>query len=299
MIFKLIVIVTLAVTVTCSPANQKPAVCQSEECKRFARIITSHIDESKDPCKDWYLYACGKFAQVHPLPNGTNSIDALILVDEGNQVRTETALDNPNLKTHGSKIVRKMKQVYDDCLKESSEDFLIKLRRKNNEYLLELRKKMIKEVFQEGKDAPFVPRKIPTVEEIMKRKMDKKRECRRIVTIKWEFAFVRAWLDRFMDKNATAEARKVINNVYSAMLNKINLDWATPAEKKTYREQLSKLKKSLVYPEWIGDDKELDSEYKNDTVSTIHELVNDFAEHPKWPCLAANAQFFPSNEISE
>ena len=305
MLFKVFAIAVLAVAVNCLPAAEEPArtfqVCQTQECKKAAEIITSHIDVSKDPCEDWYLYACGKFAEANPLPSGTSSVDALTLVNQANEVRSDSALDNANLKNHGSKIVRKVKKMYDECVKETNGTFLGTLRSKNREYLLRLRDRMIEEAAQKGKVETFVPHTIPTVEEIMNLQLSKKGECRTAVAGKYEFAFVRAWLDKYMDKNATAEARKVINNVHSAILNQMNISWATPDDKRTYREQLSKLERNLVYPDWIVDDKELDAEYEGDTISSIHHLVEDFAKHPNWPMpvLMVNAHFSTANEISE
>ena len=296
MLLKLVVIAVLALTATCLPANQEPprtfTVCQTEECKRAAQIITSHIDESQDPCEDWYLYACGKFAEVNPLPENSQSINALGLISEGNRRKAESTMDDPILKNHSSKAVREMKKFYDECLEKPDEDFLVSLKLKNREYLLSLRKRMI-EIARQVKIETFVPLKIPTVEEIMNMKLNKKEQCQMSVYAKYEFAFVRAWVDKFMNKSATAEARKVINNIHSAMLNRMNISWATEDDKNNYKEQLARLKRHLVYPDWIVDDKELDSEYDNDTQGCN--------KHKSWfmPILVVNAAFSTSNEIGE
>ncbi|XP_018307444.1 membrane metallo-endopeptidase-like 1 [Mycetomoellerius zeteki] len=53
--------------------ENKPTVCQSQECKKIAQIITESMDKSMDPCDDFYKYACGKWSEHNPTPKGMKS----------------------------------------------------------------------------------------------------------------------------------------------------------------------------------------------------------------------------------
>ncbi|XP_024884014.1 endothelin-converting enzyme homolog isoform X3 [Temnothorax curvispinosus] len=53
--------------------DDKPTVCQSQECRKIARIISESMDKSADPCDDFYEYACGKWPEHNPIPNGLES----------------------------------------------------------------------------------------------------------------------------------------------------------------------------------------------------------------------------------
>ncbi|KAG5316345.1 NPL11 protein, partial [Acromyrmex insinuator] len=50
-------------------------VCDSEDCIRIAASLKESMNESVDPCDDFYQYACGRWPQEHPIPDSslTNS----------------------------------------------------------------------------------------------------------------------------------------------------------------------------------------------------------------------------------
>ena len=300
MLLKVLFIASLALVSTSLPTDDpKPKICGTDECKKAADLITSYIDESKDPCDDWYLYACGKYADRVPIPDGQQSIQALAQVAEGNQRRIIEALDDPKLKDHGSKVVKRAKKLYDECASKSDRSFVDNMRKKNRLYLLKKREQMIEEM-SKGESHTFVPRKIPTVEEIMNLKLSDKEECAVTVGSKYNLAVVRAFVDKFMGPEATAEARKMMNNIHSTILNKLILSWADETEIKTYKSIFAVLIKNFAYPDWLTDNKELDSEYDVSN-ETIYDLVDNLAKHKQWPIdpLEVNAVFTSNNDVSK
>ncbi|KYN01734.1 Endothelin-converting enzyme 1 [Cyphomyrmex costatus] len=50
-------------------------ICDSEDCVRIAASLKESMNESVDPCNDFYQYACGRWPQEHPIPDSslTNS----------------------------------------------------------------------------------------------------------------------------------------------------------------------------------------------------------------------------------
>ncbi|XP_071644793.1 endothelin-converting enzyme homolog isoform X2 [Temnothorax longispinosus] len=68
----LITVVVLAVLYACSTTVK---ICDSEDCVRVAASLKESMNESIDPCDDFYQYACGRWPQEHPIPDSslTNS----------------------------------------------------------------------------------------------------------------------------------------------------------------------------------------------------------------------------------
>ncbi|XP_039303855.1 endothelin-converting enzyme 1 [Solenopsis invicta] len=62
-----------------SNEGDKPTVCKSQECKKIAQIFSESMDKSVDPCDDFYEYACGKWPEHNPIPEGMNSWNMYIL----------------------------------------------------------------------------------------------------------------------------------------------------------------------------------------------------------------------------
>ena len=111
----LLLAVFVGTAVTLASRFNSAALCNTEECQQVAEYIRANIDEDADPCDDFYKFACGKFKDSHPLSGGARIIDSLFLVQRQLYDRQLGLLDDPTLKNHGSKTIRKVKQIYDDC----------------------------------------------------------------------------------------------------------------------------------------------------------------------------------------
>ncbi len=46
------------------------AVCLTPECVRASAAILESLDESVDPCEDFYGYVCNGWIEKHPIPKG-------------------------------------------------------------------------------------------------------------------------------------------------------------------------------------------------------------------------------------
>ncbi|XP_077300834.1 endothelin-converting enzyme homolog [Arctopsyche grandis] len=55
--------------------EKKNKVCESRECIRSAANLLMSMDQSVDPCDDFFEYACGNWAEDHPQPDFSVSYD--------------------------------------------------------------------------------------------------------------------------------------------------------------------------------------------------------------------------------
>lgn len=295
---KLILLLIFTFTVNSLPT--KVIICKSKECQKVSNILYSHLDETVDPCDDWFLYACGNFPKVNPLIDGESSIDTLGLLSNANDKRAETILDDENLLNHGSEIIRKVKKLYDQCL-NSSQNVLDDLKENLVQKLLRQREILIEQLSKPNSDF-YVRPKVPSIKSIVDlvSTMSDRDYCSRTVQYQYDFAFTRIYLDKYVDQKSTKVARQVLNSVHSSLLLKVNISCANSNEKNSYKENLKKLERNLVYPDWIINDDELDSEYEDDETEDLNQLIEKLQTHPWWPMpiLMVNAHFSP-NEISK
>lgn len=47
-----------------------PGLCLTEPCITVASVVMGGLDQSVDPCKDFYNFACGGWMKNNPLPEG-------------------------------------------------------------------------------------------------------------------------------------------------------------------------------------------------------------------------------------
>ena len=76
----LAVVVIVALSASLGVMNQRSQttsstsqVCQSQECTKLSAAIISALDETVDPCQDFYNFSCGNWVQNTIIPNGKYS----------------------------------------------------------------------------------------------------------------------------------------------------------------------------------------------------------------------------------
>lgn len=62
-------------------------VCESSVCKERAQLILASVNQSADPCDDFYAYVCNRWNEAHPIP------DDLTVMSPFNQVTLKVERD--------------------------------------------------------------------------------------------------------------------------------------------------------------------------------------------------------------
>ena len=221
-------------------------VCNSKDCQDIAKIIKGNLDENADPCEDFYAFACGGFKKANP--TSRQHIDEVDLIMEQLNARQVGLLDNPKLKNHGSKIVRKAKQIYDECMNGT------------------LRENATKPL----PGRVFVNQHDSIVSEGMYKsqllKDTPEQTCRMKINSKYSFVIIRLYLDKYFPLAEHKAARNAIINIWKALRNDIRkkVSWLDDETEKNVNQGLDDLVINTGYPDWISDDKELDKEYEEE-----------------------------------
>ncbi|XP_034488295.1 endothelin-converting enzyme 2 [Drosophila innubila] len=71
----LVIILLITIIVISISFKKSNSLCRSKECIRTAASLIYAMDEQTDPCKDFYKFTCGRWADEHPRPDSATSND--------------------------------------------------------------------------------------------------------------------------------------------------------------------------------------------------------------------------------
>ncbi|XP_046673742.1 endothelin-converting enzyme homolog isoform X3 [Homalodisca vitripennis] len=95
--------------------ESRPQYCLTETCVRTAAGLLSSIDNSVDPCEDFYEYSCGSWVRANPIPDGKSMWGTFVKLDQQNQLVVKNALQKPYSELK-SKSEQKAKSYYLSCM---------------------------------------------------------------------------------------------------------------------------------------------------------------------------------------
>lgn len=84
--------------------------------------FAANMNQSVDPCDDFYQFACGSFAQRHPVSKGQREVTYLSLEFDLMKRRIMERLDNTSLLLSSIKPIKHVKYIWDSCTKGSPSD---------------------------------------------------------------------------------------------------------------------------------------------------------------------------------
>ncbi|KAG5682753.1 hypothetical protein PVAND_012086 [Polypedilum vanderplanki] len=90
-------------------------VCLSEECVRTASSLLAAMDQSYDPCTDFFQYACGTWNKKHVIPEDRSSISTFEVLADQQQVILKGVLEEP-IDNKDNEATIKAKTFYKSCM---------------------------------------------------------------------------------------------------------------------------------------------------------------------------------------
>lgn len=89
-------------------------VCNTPACVKTATAILENMDESVNPCDDFYQFTCGNFMKEEPIPDDKSSVTLMGSITDhlADQLRDILSEQNSNL-SHSALLA---KSLYDSCM---------------------------------------------------------------------------------------------------------------------------------------------------------------------------------------
>ena len=94
----------------------EPRVCNTAECLEIAARFTQNMNDSVDPCEDFFHFACDGWIRDNPIPPSENEYITFIKKIQANNEKLRNVLEDAT-GTHNDPIM-KAKRFYRSCMNE-------------------------------------------------------------------------------------------------------------------------------------------------------------------------------------
>ncbi|KAL1428236.1 hypothetical protein MTO96_002636 [Rhipicephalus appendiculatus] len=91
-------------------------LCLSPGCVQAASALLQNMNQSVDPCENFYEFACGGWVQRHLIPEDKSSLSQFSLIQDQLDAKLRTLVEEPVRAGSEPKFVQKMKYMYQSCL---------------------------------------------------------------------------------------------------------------------------------------------------------------------------------------
>ena len=91
------------------------SICLSEACKAASQAFASKMDQTVEPCKDFYQFACGTFLKENEIPDNKASITTINVIEDELMFQLRDILDEP-MKDDEIIPFQNVRKLYSSCM---------------------------------------------------------------------------------------------------------------------------------------------------------------------------------------
>lgn len=93
-------------------------LCLTPGCVHSASNMLNQMDNSVEPCDDFYSFACGNFVKETIIPDEKVSVNTFSIISDKLQEQSRTLLTDPVLE-HDPEPFKLAKKLYKACINKS------------------------------------------------------------------------------------------------------------------------------------------------------------------------------------
>jgi membrane metallo-endopeptidase-like protein 1 len=113
-----VTIIVLSVSIALD-SDEDPEICSSKSCIKAANMILQNMDQTVDPCDNFYQFSCGSFENEVRIPDDQSKIDEFFMLRDKVAYSIADLLSEPITK-NDSVSVANAKRLYASCVDEWS-----------------------------------------------------------------------------------------------------------------------------------------------------------------------------------
>lgn len=112
---------TTTISTTSTEATQDPKICLTKTCIDTASKILSRIDESVDPCEDFYEFSCAKFLKETVIPDDKAAVNSFNTIEDEVRVQLRKIVEEP-VENDEIEPIKNVKNLYKSCMNTAEID---------------------------------------------------------------------------------------------------------------------------------------------------------------------------------
>ena len=107
--------------------QERASLCLTPECIQISSTILERIDQSIDPCDDFYQFSCGNFIRTNEVPDDYYARNLLQKMQESMFVEMKHNLERQLTNETGNNIkdepiyIRQIKSLYESCVNDTDD----------------------------------------------------------------------------------------------------------------------------------------------------------------------------------
>jgi len=89
--------------------------CDTEKCRQVKSYILNSLDESVDPCEDFYKFSCGNWTKHNPIPKTSSSFSTFSKLNQKVEKQLKAILEHSGKNARSNSMYQKAQNYYLAC----------------------------------------------------------------------------------------------------------------------------------------------------------------------------------------